>query len=240
MNDIDLYPLSSGVTTSKHLIIWGADHEGYRWCENLEASGLDWWAGSHMSHVNGNRRSPFNKYYTNGCHDETIEGVVMKLPSKRGVLRFLIGYSDSFNSEAARFSTTIAEFPKPKDEYQFNEQLEEAMKMADEEARWAAEGMREESEAYDAGYSAGVLDVDCTDAKKELVALLKERREFPPDQFDLFRAQAPATAKFVRQNIVSLYHRLVDLREERDTEMGTRDYYGGDKANVWDHGFSAH
>ncbi len=219
--------------------IWNPEHEGWRWCENLNRCGLDSWMGSHMSHVNGNRRSPFAQYYMNDYFDETVEGVVVKLPSRRGAVRFLIGYSDSCNPNAARLSTTINEFPKPEDDYQFNEYLEEAMQMADEEARCMAENAREESEAYDAGYDTGMLSLDCDRAKKELVALLKERREFPPDQFDLFRTQAPATAATVCRNIVSMYHRLVELREQRDERMKTRDYLDEDKREIWDHGFSA-
>ncbi len=226
-------------TTNDVISIWSPEHEGWRWCENLNRCGLDWWAGSHMSHVNGNRRSPFAQYYMNDYFDETVEGVVVKLPSRRGAVRFLIGYSDSCNPKAARLSTSVHEFPKPEDDYQFDEYLEEAMKMADEEARCMAENAREESQAYDAGVTAGLLAQQCREQKKELVALLKERREFPPDQFDLFRAEAPAMAATVCRNIASMYHRLVELREERDTQMGTRDYLDENKREVWEHGFGA-
>lgn len=105
----------------------GATHA--RWCENPAAIGL-----RYVGHSDDIVRLGHKGWFTDegGWNGETLRGVVYQLPSRHGRCMYVYGYSDPNGEAAALLCFDLDADSK-----------EDAARMADQVAQWAAETERE-------------------------------------------------------------------------------------------------
>lgn len=114
----------------------GADHA--RWCENPAAIGLRF-----VGHSDDIVRLGHKGWLTDeaGWNGETLRGVVYQLPSRHGRCMYVYGHSDPNGEAAALLCFDLDADSK-----------EQAARMADQIAEWAAETEREYQDKCRAAY----------------------------------------------------------------------------------------
>jgi len=140
--------------------------ERMRWIEKPESVGLRL-VGSASDIV----RLDHTGYYVDDFQEDTVCGVVYRLPGKAGKTRYLAGYSDPWNEGAACLSMEIYE-----SESGDNSGARDAARAADEIARIFAEHAREDSEARNAGVQAREKAREAMAAVSGAIQALREAR----------------------------------------------------------------
>ena len=171
------------------LVLKGADR--WRWCEDLDRSGLVVEIENATAHVTGRRTTG---YYTDAFQDEAGHGIVLRLPHRRG---FLAAVSDPCNPGAARVDMDIAD------------DADTAARWADSAAERYAEREREFSAAYSAGSRWAELKAEVRDERRRtlaIVAAARAKREHLQDGpvWDL-----------VRRTVCSAWESIREARQEQ-------------------------
>ncbi len=136
-------------------------------------------------------------WYVNGNHDETLVGVVYRLPSGRG---FLAGFSDPWNGEKDGSGPCNLEFS-------VYETAEDAARVADRLAECAGERYREDSLKQDAEYRLEEALGDAEKARDEIRELVAGIRE---------SILAPSVCKTLRAQVRKLRRDYLEsIREAR-------------------------
>ena len=149
--------------------------DGLFWCEDPEgALGLRFCGLAHeiaeLRHTG---------HYCDIHQDETMCGVVYRLPARNGKAGYMLGHADPFNRDKngrgpARLEETVY---WAEDDDHCNGTLNRCAKWADGIAERVAESDREYSAAYEAGCSARMYLDQAADARREYLALKKAKRE---------------------------------------------------------------
>jgi hypothetical protein len=158
-----------------------------RWCENIHKSGLAVQFENATKEVNDHTIG----YYVDSFQDETIHGIVLRLPARRG---FLAAVSDECNPDAARVQTGLI-WDCPRD----------AARDADRMAESDAEEQRAHNDAWKAGNNWSELGQEIKDAREAIRALIKDARKvcsslsIAPRVLDVIRADIKAKRREIRR-----------------------------------------
>lgn len=185
--------------------------DGGKWFENPEKDGFrlvgfaDEIASRNYRYSGGINHKG---WFTNEFQDETLRGLVYQLPARNGKPQFVPGYADPDNEGAARlWLGDIIEGDNGEDE----QSKRDAAYRADSIAERCAEKEREYNEAWQAGNRASDLDEAAAQARKELLAFLRELKPKKP----LF-CDAPTLAKAARRKVEDLLETIRKCRAKRD------------------------
>lgn len=144
--------------------VWNSLHEGKRWCEDYDRSGL-----RKIGFADEVLHLRQTGWYIDGFQDETYRGIVFQLPAKDGQTRHLAGYVYSNNPDAALVDMGILD------------DKEQAAYAADSMAERDAEREREYQETWQMGSRASYANTEALEARDELLDLLvRSKREGKP------------------------------------------------------------
>jgi len=146
--------------------------------------------------------------------DDKLRGVVYQVSGKDREPRYLAGYADPYNDNAAFLCLTI------------NTSKTEAAMSADWLAECMAESERDYRRASDAGMRCQLIEEETKETRSKALLLCAELRQSQPCNGLYF----PAIAEAIRQKVFSSWRSICALREERDKlvsefghEQGFRD-----------------
>lgn len=149
-----------------------------------------------VSRKEGSRRVNHSGWFTDSFHLETVAGYVLQLPARDGRPRYVPAIQWSCNDSA-----TV----RPLDVY------DSALDAAGAADRWAereAESEREYQTAWQAGSQWADLGADIASTRRELLAILAERRKVKG-------LEAPALCAAITDSVHRLLDDIREAREER-------------------------
>jgi hypothetical protein len=148
-------PVSGSV--SRNGDAWKSPAGMLRWIESPEACGLvdAGFADKISGHID------YNGWYTNEFFDETLRGIVYKLPGRRG---YLAGYADPHNRGAACLAIEAID------------DIDDAARTADRIAELVAESEREYNAAMDAVREARQALEDARTHARECLDVVRQHR----------------------------------------------------------------
>lgn len=166
----------------------GAPFPGYgtramRWCESPADLGLRF-----VGYADKLARIDHTGWFTDEFQDSTVRGVVYQLPARNGRPVYVSGYDNADNGAADNggpaaidFGTLWTGTESDSDYYESNRHNGDGAKSAAYHADKLAERMAEQERAYQAASSAGMRWADIgetiANTRRDLLALLAERRE---------------------------------------------------------------
>jgi hypothetical protein len=174
-------------------------------------------------------------WYSDGFQDETYRGAVFQLPSRKGHVRFVSGYQESCNdgyvidlSRGGIFKENPGRWFASRDSKD-DAKLEAAVS-ADRFAERAAEREREYQAAWQAGNQFRELAESVVTARRETLAILKERR-------DVATLDKPALCAVIRSRVDDLLETIREARQTRAKLIGEyepmRDPRNAWRGNLW-------
>lgn len=211
---------------------WGESH--LRWIENPAAVGLRLVGLSHNVPANTYRGRAVDHdgwFLDSEIQDETVSGVVYRLPGKDGRARYLAGYADPWNADKdgrgpALLSLDVIEGEPVDSSWETDSALVEAARAGDSIAERMAEHEREYQDAFRAGSAARDVSSAATEAGKLWIETLRELRDACAmlrhvfaERWTAIREDVPVsqTRAWVRAEIRDIR----TLRERADAERET-------------------
>ena len=173
-----------------------AGKDGLRWIENI-ATGLRFVGFADEIATRISHRG----WYTDNdfCNsDNVLRGAVYQLPAKDGKERFVAGYADPWNDNAARVEFDI-----------ISDKLDAAYR-ADHIAQQEAESAREYNEAWQAGNQYADTVTEIKDARVHVMELIKAVKKHRGDQFERIICQT------LKDNVSSWLRDIAKLKAKRD------------------------
>lgn len=162
-------------------------------------------------------------WFADALQSEKFRGVVFQAPGRDGKTRFVAGYEDSVSggyilelAPAAIFEGVCDEYTEPRE----LDAAKEAARAADSFAEREAEKSREYQEAFYAGTQWADLGDEVKTARRDLLAILAERRAVRD-------VNAPTLCKAIRAQVDSLLATISNARAKRAALADSvwRDHY---------------
>lgn len=194
-----------------------------RWIENVESQGLRL-AGysddiiSSLGH---------NGWYCDAFQEETMRGIVYRLPAKNGKARYVYGYADPCNEGCAFLSFDFEEGDKLESSWDDDQGLKDAARHADSMAEQFAAYAREYSEAWQQARQWDELADDMAKARSEAKALVSDMR----DAIRAGQLASDAICKALRAKLRDYLNAWESARDERE-KLADDFYYWQDGKSI--------
>ena len=188
------------------------------WFERPESVGLRFVGKSHdiiKSNYAYSYGLEHTGYFIDEFQHETTHGVVYQLPARNGTPRYLYGVSDPYNDGPALLSLEIVEGERIdhgtwSGDPSYDQSTRYAATCADSMAERYAEESREHELAFHAGYEFGELGDSIRKNRRELLAILAERKR-------VMQVDSPTLCNVIRGKVQSLIAEIQEAREKRES-----------------------
>ena len=194
------------------------DSSQYAWIENTCAAGLRF--VGYADEIAGRPTWPCRGidhqgwFIDSDFQSEVYRGGVWQLPARKGVARYLAGYSDPHNDGAAFVDLNIIEGERQTDSYDSRDEdaKRDAAFRADSIAERNAEREREYNDVWQKGAEYESLGEDVESERSALIELLSESREL---RKDAKLKGKPALCALLRSQVTSALRTIEKAREKR-------------------------